>query len=179
MKARKTIIGLCGSSGSGKTQTCKKLVKVLRGVNKQCCGFVSPAVFEGSKKTAIKVQWLESGDERVLMTPVTEESQLTVGRWQIHQDAFEWIDQKLSDLKECRAFFCDEIGPLEVEQGKGWIKALEIADKRKYSLNVVTFRPTLRDYFCQRYPDMMIYDLESEFDDERIAKDVKEIFGIA
>jgi len=179
MKARKTIIGLCGSSGSGKTQTCKKLVQALRGVNIQCCGFVSPAVFEGSKKTAIKVQWIESGDERVLMTLITEESQFTVGRWQIHQDAFEWIDQKLTCLKECQAFFCDEIGPLEVEQGKGWIKALEIVDKRKYSLSVVTFRPTLRDYFSQRYPDMMIYDLESEFDDEKIAKNVKEIFGIA
>lgn len=179
MESKSTIVGLCGFSGSGKTQTCLNLVKELRAEGIQCCGFVSPAVFEDTKKTAIKVQWLESGDERVLMTPVTEESQFTVGRWQIHANAFEWIDRKLSDLKECRAFFCDEIGPLEVEQGKGWIKALEIVDDRKCELSIFSFRPTLRDFFSQRYPDMTIYDLEGIDDDAKVIRYVKEIFGIA
>ena len=178
MKPTSTIIGLCGSSGSGKTHTCQKLVQELCAGNVLCCGFVSPAVFEGTQKTAIKVQWLENGDERVLMTPVTEESQLTVGRWQIQPNAFEWINQNLAELKGCQAFFCDEIGPLEVLQGEGWIKALEILDERKYALNVVTFRPTLRDFFLQRYPEMYVFDLDSKGDDEKVIKDVKDLFGI-
>ena len=179
MKAKAAILGLCGSSGSGKTRTCLNLVKELRAKGIQCCGFVSPAVFEEIQKVAIKVQWLESGQEIILMTPVTEESHQTVGRWQIQPDAFEWINHNLADLKECQAFFCDEIGPLEVLQGKGWIKALEILDERKYTLNVVTFRPTLRDYFSQRYPDMMIYDLESTDEDGKIIRYFNENFGIA
>ena len=178
MTSKATIIGLCGSSGSGKTLACQKLVQELRTGNVACCGFISPAVFEGSRKTAIKVQWLHSGDERILMTPVTEESQLTVGRWQIHPDAFEWINKKLTSLTVCQAFFCDEIGPLEVLERKGWIKALEIVDERKFDLNVLTFRPSLRDFFSKRYPEMTIYDLDNLGNDEMVICDVKSLFGI-
>ena len=178
MEFKSTIIGLSGSSGSGKTQTCQKLVKALRAEGLQCCGFVSPAVFVGTDKTAIKVRWLENDTERLLMTPLTEESQLVVGRWQIHLDAFEWINRNLADLKGCQAFFCDEIGPLEVLQGKGWIKALDIVDERKYALNVITFRPSLRDYFKQRFRDLVIYDLDNQGDDEKAIRDVNNLFGI-
>ena len=178
MKPKTVIVGLCGFSGSGKTRFCQKIVTELRAEGVQYGGFISPAVFEGTQKTAIKVQWLESGQEWVLMTPVTKESQQTVGRWQIQPEVFERINRNLADLKECQAFFCDEIGPLEVLQGKGWIKALEILDESKFSLNMVTFRPTLREYFTQRYPDMMIIDLEISDDDEKIVRYIKEIFGI-
>jgi nucleoside-triphosphatase THEP1 len=178
MNPKAAIIGLCGSSGSGKTLTCQRLVQELRNVNVNCCGFVSPAVFEGTTKTAIKVKSLESGDEQVLMTPVTAESQLTVGRWQIHPDAFEWIDKMLTSLKVCQAFFCDEIGPLEVLERKGWIKALEIVDERKFDLNVLTFRPSLRDFFLKRYPEMTIYDLDTSGNYEKVICDVKSLFGI-
>ena len=178
MNPKAAIIGLCGSSGSGKTLACQKIVKGLRNGNVHCCGFVSPAVIEGSTKKAIKVKWLESGEERVLMTPLTEESQLTVGRWQIHPDAFEWIYKELTSLKVCQAFFCDEIGPLEVLERKGWIKALEIVDERKFDLNGLTFRPSLRDFFTKRYREMAIYDLDNLGNDEMVICDVKSLFGI-
>ncbi len=178
MEPKSTIIGLSGFSGSGKTQTSQKLVRILRAGGFQCCGFVSPAVFEGINKTAIKVKWLENDTEQLLMTPMTEESQLTIGRWQIHVDVFEWINRNLADLKECQAFFCDEIGPLEVLQGKGWIKALDIVDERKYELNVITFRPSLRDYFRQRFPDLVVYDLDNQGDDEKAIRDVINLLGI-
>src|SRR5690606_17150385 len=137
MRAESVIIGLCGSSGSGKTLTCLKLIHELRSAKITCCGFVSPAVFEESQKTTIKVRWLESDQERVLMTPATQTSQLTFGRWQIFPETFDWINQKLAGLKDCQAFFCDEIGPLEVLEGKGWIKALEILNKMECELKVV------------------------------------------
>lgn len=178
MEAKSKILGLCGFSGSGKTQTCLNLVKELRAKGIQCCGFVSPAVFNGTKKTAIKVQWLESGDERILMTPATEASQLTVGKWQMHPEVFEWIDQKLTDLCPGRVFFCDEIGPLEVLEGKGWIKALDVVDEGQYELNVITFRPSLREYFQQRYPEMTIFDLDKHTEDQNCIRVAKKIFGI-
>ena len=178
MKPKSTMIGLCGSSGSGKTLASQKLVEALRSENIVCCGFISPAVFEESQKTAIKVRWLESGEERVLMTPITETSRLTFGRWQIFPETFEWIKKKLADLKDCQTFFCDEIGPLEVLEEKGWFNALEILDKKKYELNVVTFRPSLRSFFSQRYPDMTIFDLDREDYDNKVTKLVRELFGI-
>ncbi len=112
------------------------------------------------------------------MTPATQTSQLTFGRWQIFPETFDWINQKLAGLKDCQAFFCDEIGPLEVLEGKGWIKALEILNKMECELKVVTFRPSLREFFDQRFPEMKIYDLDIQNEDEKVIRDVKGIFGI-
>jgi nucleoside-triphosphatase THEP1 len=178
MKPKSAIIGLCGASGSGKTLTCQKIVKVLRSKGVACCGFISPAVFEQSQKTAIKVQWLQSDKERILMATATETSQKTFGRWQIHPDAFEWIDQNLQSSLDCQVFICDEIGPLEVLEGKGWVKALEILDGRRLGVNVITFRPSLQEYFKQRYPDMTLYDLDQKGDDDRAIRYIKKFFGI-
>lgn len=178
MISKSTVIGLCGSSGIGKTLTCQKLVLELRHKGITCCGFISPAVFEGNQKIAIKVQWIESGEERVLMTPASETSQLKFGRWQLHQDAFSWIEQELRSLQDCEVVFFDEIGPLEVLEGKGWVKALDILDERRNGICIITFRPALQDYFRQRYPDMSLYDLEQQNDGERVFDDVKRLIGI-
>ena len=80
-------------------------------------------------------------------------------------------------MQGCQAFFCDEIGPLEVLQAKGWIKALDIVDERRCEINVITFRPSLKEYFCRRYPAMILYDLEIAGDDVKIVKDVKHLIG--
>ena len=179
MKPESVIIGLCGLSGSGKTLACQKLVQELRNANITCCGFISPAVFEGARKIAINVRWLESGQERTLMTPNTQASQEIIGKWQIYPEAFEWINQKLKDVHDCQAFFCDEIGPFEVLQGKGWIKALEIVDKRKLPLSLITFRPSLRQFFEQRYPDMIIYDINDVDCSKSVITEIKHLFGIS
>jgi len=67
---------------------------------------------------------------------------------------------------------------LEVLERKGWIKALEIVDERKFDLNVLTFRPSLRDFFLKRYPEMTIYDLDNSGNDEMVICDVKSLFKI-
>lgn len=178
MTSISTIIGLCGFSGSGKTRACQILIKELTSRGIGCCGFISPAVFEASQKTAIKVRWLETNQERVLMSLATAASQVTFGKWQLFPETFEWINQQLDDLKGCQAFFCDEIGPLEVLEGKGWRKALDVVDERKCALNVITFRPTLRDYFSLRYPDINIFDLNSDGVEKQLNNLLDGLFGI-
>jgi len=46
-------------------------------------------------------------------------------------------------------------------------QGMDIVDERKYELNVITFRPSLRDYFRQRFPDLVVYDLDNHGDDEK------------
>ncbi len=178
MTPKPKIVGLCGTSGSGKTLTCQKMVAELRSGGVACCGFISPAVFEKTEKTAIKVQWLESGEERILLSSVTPDSQLLFGRWQIHPDAFDWINHKLESLQECKVFMCDEIGPLEVLEGKGWVGALDFVEERKFELTVISFRPSLREYFEQRFQNMTIYDLDQPGSHEKVMMDVRKIFSI-
>ena len=172
------IIGLCGTSGSGKTPTCQKMVAELRSAGVACCGFISPAVFEKTEKTAIKVQWLESDEERILLSSVTSDSQLKFGRWQIHPDAFDWINHKLESLQECKVFMCDEIGPLEVLEGKGWVGALDFVEERKFELALTTFRPSLREYFEQRFQNMTIYNLDLPGGHEKAMMDIRNILSI-
>ncbi len=112
------------------------------------------------------------------MTPNTQASQEIIGKWQIYPEAFEWINQKLKDVHDCQAFFCDEIGPFEVLQGKGWIQALEILDERRFVLSLITFRPSLRQFFEQRYPDMIIYDINDVDCSESVITQIKHLFGI-
>lgn len=173
-----TIIGLCGSSGSGKTRACQMLVRDLTSRGVGCCGFISPAVFVASEKTGINVRWLESNHEEVLMTLATATSQVTFGKWQVFPETFEWIIHQLDDMKACQAFFCDEIGPMEVLDGKGWIRALDIVDERRCVVNVITFRPTLKDYFSQRFPDITIFDLDHDGVENQISNLVNGLFGI-
>lgn len=75
-------------------------------------------------------------------------------------------------------FFCDEIGPLEVLEGKGWVKALDIVDARKFDLYILSFRPSLQEFFRKRYPEMTIYDLESTGVEEKVICDVKSLFNL-
>ena len=178
MTPKPKIVGLCGTSGSGKTLTCQKMVAELRSAGVACCGFISPAVFEKTEKTAIKVQWLESDEERILLSSVTPESQLRFGRWQIHPDVFDWINHKLESLQYCKVFLCDEIGRLEVLEGKGWVGALDFVEERKFELAVTTFRPSLREYFEQRFQNMTIYDLDQPGSHEKVMMDVRKIFSI-
>jgi len=178
MTLKPKIVGLCGTSGSGKTLTCQKMVAELRSAGVACCGFISPAVFEKTEKTAIKVQWLESGEEHILLSSVTPESQLRFGRWQIHPDVFDWINHKLESLQYCKVFLCDEIGRLEVLEGKGWVGALDFVEERKFELAVTTFRPSLREYFEQRFQNMTIYDLDQPGSHEKVMMDVRKIFSI-
>lgn len=178
MTPKPKIVGLCGTSGSGKTLTCQKMVAELRSAGVACCGFISPAVFEKTEKTAIKVQWLESDEERILLSSVTPESQLRFGRWQIHPDVFDWINHKLESLQYCKVFLCDEIGPLEVLEGKGWVVALDFVEERKFELTVISFRPSLREYFEQRFQNMTIYDLDQPGSHEKVMMDVRKIFSI-
>jgi len=178
MTPKPKIVGLCGTSGSGKTLTCQKMVAELRSAGVGCCGFISPAVFEKTEKTAIKVQWLESGEEHILLSSVTPESQLRFGRWQIHPDVFDWINHKLESLQYCKVFLCDEIGRLEVLEGKGWVGALDFVEERKFELALTTFRPSLREYFEQRFTEMTIYDLDQPGTREKVMTVVRNMFGI-
>jgi len=81
-------------------------------------------------------------------------------------------------MGNCQAFFCDEIGQLEVLEGKGWAQVLDEVDKRQFDLNVIALRPSLREYFLERYPEMRMYDPGSPNEHEQALLDVKTLFGI-
>lgn len=178
MKLPSRLIGLCGPSGSGKTLTCQRLIDDLQRGGIDCCGFISPAVFQGSLKTAIEVLWLETGQKVLLMTAKDVASKTFIGRWQINPEAFDWVNQLLTKAKPCSVLFFDEIGPLEVEQGEGWVRALDILGDGHFLAGIVTFRPALESYFRQRFQDMTIFKIEDAQSAERAICEIKPMLGI-
>ena len=66
------IFVLCGEAGTGKTTLCLQTAALLQKGYVRVAGIVSPARFEGERKTGIFVQDIRSGERCLLAVPGNE-----------------------------------------------------------------------------------------------------------
>lgn len=154
------IIGLTGSSGKGKTFACLELAGRLIDQGVVVKGFCSPPVFEDSIKTAIDVLSLPSFERRRLGVLAAIEGYTLVRKWSMDPATFEWINRMSGRFSSTDVLMFDEFGPLEVEQGQGWHKALDVLKTGKYYLAVITFRPDYQDFFKREHPGIHLINLD-------------------
>lgn len=57
----------------------------------------------------------------------------------------------LDSIKNCDYFIVDEIGPLELEDNKGFQTALKVLDEQRFVNNIVAVRTKLFNNFVERY----------------------------
>lgn len=134
-----------GEIGAGKTRWCQQFLELARQAGWNAAGIVSPGVFENGQKVAIEAVDVRSGERRRLATRrQTEDSALIHTReWQFETETMEWGNTVFQQALPCDLLIVDEIGPLELLQGKGWVAALEAIASRAYRLAVVVVRPSL------------------------------------
>lgn len=144
------IILLVGASGSGKTSLCVRLVKALAESGARPVGVVCPAAFDGGLKVGIDAVELggASGSVRLARrrpgfesavpgahrggkpAPApdpSDPSRFVYGMWSFDGSALAALDSSTSEalIAGAPVAIVDEIGPLELDHGTGFVRTLE------------------------------------------------------
>lgn len=145
---------LTGGRGVGKTVHCGMLAEQASVAGWDVAGLLSPAIFENGVKTGILTQNLRTGDSRplaMLSTLNVERSTFNVqlGNWLFNPSVIAWGNQILQSRQPCDLFIVDELGPLEISRGEGWVNAFDALRQVRYRLGVVVIRPECIDAFTR------------------------------
>lgn len=134
---------LTGPSEIGKTSVCTETVRLAQQAGFTCAGVLSPARFARGVKVGIDLLDVSTGERRLLANVVASMSQATVGRFRFKSEALAWGTARLRNLPDSDLWVIDELGPLELEQGRGWAVALGTLCTGRFHLALVVVRPHL------------------------------------
>jgi len=144
---------ISGPSGSGKTTFCLDLHQRVVSEGMRPGGFISPGVFHAGRKVGIDVLNVWSGEQRRLANRYYDEPEgLFTRKWQFDEAVISWVNTFLAAQPPCDLLFLDEIGPVELEQGKGLLEATTLLDERIYRNVVLVIRPHLLAVARERWP---------------------------
>lgn len=152
------IISFCGVSGSGKTKLCCELLPILKSRG-EVFGFYSPGNFDTGSKTAIDLVLLPQEKMYRLCQLDALPGALKFGKWYFFGETLTVVKKHLKNYNAQPYVMFDEIGPLEVEQGKGWTEILDLLKNIYFKAAIITYRPSLSDYFRTNYPDIKEFRL--------------------
>jgi nucleoside-triphosphatase THEP1 len=137
------VVLLTGGKESGKTTACRHLVERARGLGLTCAGIISPPRLEGGAKVGIDVVDVRTGERRALAEVDGRPAALRAGPHRFDEAAVARARDLLDTACPCDILVVDEIGPLELEGGRGWANALEVLRGGEYRLAVAVVRPRL------------------------------------
>lgn len=140
MKSPPSVLIVTGPSGAGKTRWCNRLARYTRNVGYPVAGLLSPGQFADGTKTGILAHDLQSGEERTLAVPNPDN---TGRRWQFNEETLIWGNQLLSGTSPCHTLIIDEIGPLELQEERGWTAVWPLLAAGKFRRAFLVIRPAL------------------------------------
>jgi nucleoside-triphosphatase THEP1 len=139
---------LTAEIGAGKTTFCAALAQQGLAAGWDVAGILCPPAFENGIKTGFSAQNLRTGETRPLAVSVSSDLRpltfdLSLGNWLFSPSTLAWGNEVLATALPCDLFIVDELGPLELIRGEGWINALEALRQPTYKFGVVVIRPSL------------------------------------
>lgn len=155
------FILLTGKSSAGKTTACWKALPGLRATGVKVAGFISPPLLDATgRKTGIEMVDLTSGEHRTFARVVAADEEATIGVYRLVDGAIEWAREVLAAalVADHDWLVVDEIGPLELERGEGFVFALApLADPVRVPNAIVLVRAALADRLADRLgrPDLV------------------------
>jgi hypothetical protein len=152
-----------GERGAGKTVFCRALVEAVRALPGPPAvgGVISPGAYEGGEQVGIDVEDLCTGRRRRLATlrPAGEPASSEATKlWRFDEDALAWGDRVLRSATPCGLLVVDELGPLELEEGRGWLGGLAAVDSGAFTAAVAVVRPRLLSEARRRWPSVEVVE---------------------
>lgn len=137
---------LNGPRGVGKTTFCLLLAGHARMAGWDVAGLLSPAIIENGLKTGILAEDLRTGEQRPLASAVPHPPfDLQLGNWFFDCTSIDWGNHVLETCLPCDLLIVDELGPLELLRGAGWVSALTVLRQPAYQLGLIVVRPELQE----------------------------------
>ncbi len=133
------IILLTGARQIGKSTACLRLVTLLRSTPLKVAGLLTQRVGEHD----LRVTELHSGETYPLTLPSTSNTGFSLGHFRFSPEAMTRSDQALDACFPTQVFILDEIGPLELTYGQGWIRTFQLLRRYHYRVAFLVVRPEL------------------------------------
>ena len=155
------IILLTGELQSGKTNLCLDIYQLAKEARVRVGGVISPAVFQGDKKTAIDALDLKSGTrKRMAELRSSHQTDLETERWSFYSEVVDWGNKMLEEAVPCDLLMIDELGPLEFQRDEGWLNGFAVIENGDYSAALIVIRPSLIDEAVRLWQISRIIDLD-------------------
>ena len=138
---------LSGEADSGKTTVCTQVVALTRARGLVVAGVLTLPRFAGGCKVGLDVEDIRTGERRPLAERVEATDGPATEGWHFRADGLSWGTMILRRATPCDLLVIDELGPLELARGQGWMVGLDLLRTSRYHLALVVVRPALLPRF--------------------------------
>ncbi len=142
------IILITGEMQAGKSTLCQKLAQRFRekGI------FVTGLVTEHPAPHSLVVAALHTNERYLLTCPFESEQGTALTHFRMNPAAMARSAEALPTSFPTQIFILDELGPLELLRGEGWMAVLHLLASEEYKIAFIVVRPTLLAQAIQQLP---------------------------
>lgn len=146
MHNRLTLI--TGETQTGKSTLCKKLAQGCRAKRIKVTGMIT----QQPTKHSLQVMALHTTERFLLTYPFESELGIAMTHFRMNPTAMRESTELLSTSFPTQVFILDELGPLELLRGEGWISAINLLASESYQAAFIVVRPALLSQALQQLP---------------------------
>jgi nucleoside-triphosphatase THEP1 len=173
---------LTGERQVGKTTICKQVAELACGLGYNPAGVLTPVVLDEDGFPAIRYALMVSdGQQRLLARANGDLGGPRTSRYSFDEDVLSWVIGRLRAAisQGCDLLIVDEIGPLELEQGRGLAPILTDLSAGKLPPLLLVVRPELMGQLRERLPGIPFRTFTVTQGNRQILADtiVKELFA--
>ncbi len=136
---RSEIILITGERQRGKSTLCRRLVQDLQERGRQVTGLLTQTV----GPHALEAEELPNGRLYRLTYPFDSEAGIPLTHFRMNPEAMVQSSHALEAAFPTEIFVLDELGPLELTLGQGWVKILTLLQEPTFCVAFIVVRPTL------------------------------------
>ncbi len=133
------IILITGERQTGKSTLCQSVTRRLQETGMQLSGLLTSRTGPHD----LEVTEIHTGDRYTLTLPFNDRSGILLAHFNMNPLALARGVGALRSSFPTPVFVLDEIGPLELKLGRGWVEALDLLQQPRYRVALVVIRPEL------------------------------------